>query len=194
MLEIPGYPETTYRDSKIATSCVIYPLNLKRDSSATNYLRPGDTSENFQCLKISMMGPIPSALGPIRIMAHGSQGPIRMSIILNLCTYTHVHILWDILYHTRPLALTLWYRFSTAASCSRMRSWALRCVAMRFSSWASWLSYMDLTAASSKLVSFWHSESRCKAWKGSPRPKRPYLAWYNSCLAFSACKEKETGY
>ena len=23
------------------------------------------------------MGPIPSALGPIRIMAHGSQGPIR---------------------------------------------------------------------------------------------------------------------
>ena len=30
------------------------------------------------------MGPIPSALGPIMIIAHGSQGPIRKSIILNL--------------------------------------------------------------------------------------------------------------
>ena len=29
---------------KIAASCVIYPLNLKRDTSPTNYLHSGDTS------------------------------------------------------------------------------------------------------------------------------------------------------
>ena len=30
------------------------------------------------------MGPIPSALEPIRIIVRGSQGPIRKEIILNL--------------------------------------------------------------------------------------------------------------
>ena len=37
----------TYRDSEISKntkSCIIYPLKLKRDSSATNYLHPGDVS------------------------------------------------------------------------------------------------------------------------------------------------------
>ena len=32
-----------------------------------------------------MMGPIRSALGPIRIMVCGAQGPLRKKIILNLC-------------------------------------------------------------------------------------------------------------
>ena len=32
------------RDSKISSSCVIYPSKLKRDSSAINYLHPGDVS------------------------------------------------------------------------------------------------------------------------------------------------------
>ena len=32
------------RDSEIAASRVTYPLKLKRDSSATNYLRPEDAS------------------------------------------------------------------------------------------------------------------------------------------------------
>ena len=35
-------------------------------------------------MKTWMMGPIPSALGPIWIMAHGSLGPIWRWIILNL--------------------------------------------------------------------------------------------------------------
>ena len=38
------------------------------------------------------MGPIHSALGPIRFMAHGSQGPIRKSIILNLCLWACFNI------------------------------------------------------------------------------------------------------
>ena len=41
------------------------------------------------------MGPIPSALGPIKIMAHESQGPIRKYIILNLrCKFTCHHPRW----------------------------------------------------------------------------------------------------
>ena len=63
-------------------------------------------------------------------------------------------------------------------------------MSIRFSSCASWLSYIALTAASSKLLSFWLSESLCRARKGSPSPKRPYFAWYKSCLAFSACKHR----
>ena len=73
------------RDSEIAASCVIYLSKLKRDSSTTNYLHPGDISWNFPWIKTSMVGPIPSALRPIWIMAHGSQGPIRKYIILYLC-------------------------------------------------------------------------------------------------------------
>ena len=65
----------SFTDSEIAASCVIYPLNLKRDSSATNYQRPGDTSWNLRRIKTSMIGPIPSVLGPIRIMARGPRDP-----------------------------------------------------------------------------------------------------------------------
>ena len=36
--------DTYSRDSEITTSCIIYSLYLRRDSSATNYLRLGDTS------------------------------------------------------------------------------------------------------------------------------------------------------
>ena len=36
VVEITSYE--IYRDSKIAVSCLRYPLKLKRDSSATNYL------------------------------------------------------------------------------------------------------------------------------------------------------------
>ena len=74
------------RDSEIAASCVIYPLNLKRDSSATDYYFG-------TCIRISVMGPIHSALEPIMIMVHGSQRPIRKSIILNLfCKSTECKI------------------------------------------------------------------------------------------------------
>ena len=34
----------TGRDSEITASCIIYPLKLNRNSSATDYLRPGDAS------------------------------------------------------------------------------------------------------------------------------------------------------
>ena len=65
------------RDSEIAASFVIYPLKLRRDSSATNYLRLGDAYKKFQWIKSSVIGPIPNALGPIKIMALGSQVPMR---------------------------------------------------------------------------------------------------------------------
>ena len=51
--------------------------------------RPGDIL-SFPINKTSMMGPIPSALEPIRIMTHGPQGPIRKSIILNLWITTSI--------------------------------------------------------------------------------------------------------
>ena len=35
---------TNVRDSEITVSYIIYPLNLKKDSSVTNYLCPGDAS------------------------------------------------------------------------------------------------------------------------------------------------------
>ena len=59
-------------------------LNLKMDSSATNYLRSGwGHILKFPMNKKNSV--IPSALGPIRLMAQGAQGPLRKSIILNLC-------------------------------------------------------------------------------------------------------------
>lgn len=93
-------------------------------------------------------------------------------------------IAWPYLASIRKF--TLWYRFSATDNCSLIFSWAFLCVAIRFSSWANWLSYIDLMADSSKVLSFRLSESLCSAENGSPSPNRPYLAWYNSCFAFSA--------
>ena len=68
---------TLGRGSEITMFCVIYPLKLKRDASAFNCLRPEDASENFQWILTSMMRPIPSALGPLKIMVHGSSRPLK---------------------------------------------------------------------------------------------------------------------
>ena len=39
-----GKPYVAIRNYEIAASCIIYPLKLKRDLTASNYLRPGDAS------------------------------------------------------------------------------------------------------------------------------------------------------
>ena len=60
------------RDSEITASCVMYPSKLKRDSLGTCLF-----FQNFRCIKASRVGPIPSVLGPITIMACGPQGPMK---------------------------------------------------------------------------------------------------------------------
>ena len=76
---------TLGKGSETTASCVMYPLKLKRDSSAINFLHPVCASENFQWILISMMRPIPSALGPLKIMVHGSSRPLKKEITLNVC-------------------------------------------------------------------------------------------------------------
>ena len=60
---VPSDSKQLFRDSEITASCIIYPLNLKQDSSATNYL----CILKFPMNKIISDG----------THCHGSQGPMR---------------------------------------------------------------------------------------------------------------------
>ena len=76
--------------------------SLSRGSPASGDSWKMDTGASMFChnnwcaIKIahqSVMGHIPSALGLLRIMAHGSQGPMRKWIILNLWTLKQQYML-----------------------------------------------------------------------------------------------------
>ena len=73
-----GYTDTQRHksqwDAHVRNPCVLrhIPIKTQKGLITTLYLRPGDASENFQWIKTSVVGLIPSALGLIRIIAHGS--------------------------------------------------------------------------------------------------------------------------